>query len=250
MTTPTENKANIAAQDRAIRDRLLGTRASITAAAKLAGRAITAAEGKAVKAGIELLEAIYEEGEGWNGTPCDYDKDIAPIVALAMETAYQDTEDKDKKGTRSTMRHNGKMFFLAGQYGFTTEDTKLNEMVVSYKEQLKAACVITEEGKGKGGGRKPRPSTVKDDKPSTATPTTIPVATTDAVDPTVTTEPSIPAVVKPGKAYTVEVRRNAALILSGTPALSQDIVQAFEVHREQVLKFIRQLIETDKAVKA
>jgi hypothetical protein len=249
MTTADENKKLIAQQDRALKSALLLTRENLVAAGKLTARTIARAEDTISKAGLALLWAINGEGKALMAVAHDYDRDIAPIVSTAMSEAYG-----SNKASQKTMRAYGKLFFLAGVHSLDTDETSMNKIVDSFRAQLKESGLVSEEGQGKGGGRKPRPATAKDDKASstdtssTAT-TESPLTATSSTDVPVA-EPSIPSVVKPGKAYTVEVRRNAALILSGTPALSADIVQAFEVHREQVLKFIRTLIESDKAVKA
>lgn len=241
MTTADENKSLIASQDRALKSALLLTKENLTAAGKLTARTIARAEDTISKAGLALMWRCKDEGEAYKAVSHDYDRDIAPIISAAMSEAYG-----SNKASQKTMRAYGKLFFLAGVHSLDTEETSMNKIVESFREQLNSAGLVPAEGKGKGGGRKPRPATAKDDSVKA----TDAVVTTDAVDPAVTTEPSIPAVVKPGKAYTVEVRRNAALILSGTPALSDDIVTAFYCHRDQVLKFIRSLIESDRALKA
>ena len=244
--TPALNKEMIAAQERALRDKLLGTRETLISAAKVTYRQIARAEKSIDEAKLGFFWQMRDEGKQYKNVVHDFEKDIAPIIALAVAEAYA----SNPESTRKTYRHNAKVFFLAGVHNVDVDFVKLNEIVDGLKTELKVKGFITEEGKGKGGGRKPRPATAKAETTATSSTDTSSTATTDAVDPNVTTEPSIPAVVKPGKAYTVEVRRNAALILSGTPALSQDIVQACEVHRDQVLKFIRGLIESDKALKA
>jgi hypothetical protein len=146
---------------------------------------------------------------------------------------------------QKTMRAYGKLFFLAGVHDIDTEETTQNKIVESFRDQLKAAGVIEEHGNDKGK-RAPRPGTAKDDKPAT----TAPVVSTDTGKPVASTDTSAPVVapkLKPGKVYTDADRRAAAFILSGSLDATVDIVKAFSEHREQVLKFLHQLVESAKA---
>lgn len=246
------NKEQIAAQDRALKAAILLTRENLVAAAKLTARTIARAEDSIAKAGLALMWRFRDEGESFKATPCDYDRDIAPLTTMAIAEAYSASTDASKK----TWRAFAKIFFLAGVHSIDTDETTISKIVDSFRDQLKAANIIAEHGNDKAK-RAPRPASVKDVRPTTATPSTG-AATTESSTSTDTSSAdtssadissAAPVAPKysPKKVYTVEDRRNAAMILCGTPSATADIVAAFEQHREQVLKFIRQLVESAKA---
>jgi len=189
--------------------------------------------------------AFQREGEAYTAVTHDYDRDIAPIVSAAVSEAYG-----SNKASQKTMRAFAKLFFLAGVHGVDTEETTLNKIVESYREQLKAAGIVKEHGNDKAK-RETRVSTANAPKPATTTgpATTTESATSQSTGPVSSTDAAEAPKYNPKKVYTDADRRSAAMILSGSPAAAHKIVKAFETHREQVLKFIEQLMASEAATK-
>jgi len=244
QVSPDANKANIAAQDRALKAAILLTRENLTSAGKLAARTIARAEDSISKAGLSLLWACNREGEAYRAVSHDFDRDIAPVISAAMSEAYG-----SNKATQKTMRAYAKLFFLAGVHDIDTDETTQNKIVESFRDQLKAAGVIEGHGNDKAK-RATRTSTANVEKPVASTDTAKPVASTDTSTPVASTDTSTPVVapkLKPGKVYTDSDRRAAAFILTGSLDACPDVIAAFQTHRDQVLKFIHQLVASAKA---
>jgi len=239
--TPEANKAMIAAQDRALKGAIALTRENLTAAGKLCKRTIARAEDSITKAGLSLMWACKAEGEAYKAISFEYDKDVAPVVALAIAEAYE------SKMVQKTMRAYGKLFFLAGVHDIDTDETTQNKIVESFRDQLKAAGIIEEHGNDKAK-RATRTSTANVEKArgqetvSPATPVAVP-ANASAAPSEAIAAPKL----KPGKVYTDGDRRAAAFILTGSLDACPDVVAAFATHRDQVLKFIHQLVASAKA---
>src|SRR5574337_547218 len=138
QVSPDANKANIAAQDRALKSAILMTRENLTAAAKLTKRTIARAEESISKAGLSLLWACKAEGEAYRSVAFDYGRDVAPVITAAMSEAYA------SQAVQKTMRAYAKLFFLAGVHDIDTEETTQNKIVESFRDQLKVAGSIEE----------------------------------------------------------------------------------------------------------
>jgi hypothetical protein len=248
--TPETNKAAIKAADRATQAAISLTRQNLIQAGKVTARTIARAQDTIAKAGLSLFWSFNAEGAQLANIQIDYEKDIAPITASVILEAYPDAT----KPMLATYRNKAKLFFLAGYRGVESEAITLNELCDVFRDELKKIGAIEAHGNdgSTGKGRKPRPGSAKDEK--AAVEPTSSVSEYDGIaalgraalahregaqaNAAQVTTPTW----APGKTYSDKDRRNAALILSGTPAATVKIVKAFEVHREQIMKFIDQLI--------
>jgi hypothetical protein len=246
MNTPDNNKAQIKQDDRALKAALLLTRENLITAGKRYASIEARARKTLANAALELMKSFYDEGTAYANVVFDYDKDLAPVTAIALETAHPDAE----KGTLRTKRALAKVFFLAGAHGVESDANTINELAAAYRDQLKAHGVIDAHANDGKQTRQPRPGTAKDEAPATSLPATSEQASQDNVAPVATPQTSedIELHWKPGKPVTDKERRVAALVLTGGPAAARKLVLAIETHREQLLKWIDTILASDAVV--
>jgi hypothetical protein len=194
------------------------------------------------------MEKFYDEGGALADVVHDYDKDIAPITQAVIAEAYAASSE----GSKKTWRAYAKIFFLAGAHGIEPSDaTGIAKIVETYRDLLKRDGVIAEHGNDKPKGRAPRPASNKPATPVAPNTDTAPQANVAPSDATLekVINNEAPPRWRPGKAITEQDKKHAALILCGNPGAALKIIKAFDQHREQVLKYISQLIASDEEVK-
>ena len=101
----------------------------------------------------------------------------------------------------------------------------------SVRKRLQELGIVATTGKG----RKPRPADAKAPADAPAAGSAMQQAMADAMS-------AKPLTFKPGRKYTADDYRQAALILDGSPDYAPKIVQAFQHHRDQLHKFIDSLL--------
>ena len=111
----------------------------------------------------------------------------------------------------------------------------------SVRKRLQELGIVAATGKGRKP-RQPEGKPAKGDAPTAPTAPTAPEAGNAMQQAMASATADKPLTFKPGRKYTADDYRQAALILDGSPDYAPKIVQAFKCHRDQLHKFIDSLL--------